>query len=80
MNRTTKSRSPEEIRQSIVETRQDLVQSVERLRDGMRELTDWRSRVVENKKAAVIGAVVAGFVIGGGIAAIGGALFRGGGD
>ncbi len=75
-----KSRSPEEIRQSIIETRQDLVQSVERLRDGMRELTDWRSRVVENKKAAVIGAAVTGFVIGGGIAAIGGALFRRGGD
>ena len=75
-----KGRSPEEIRQSIVETRQDLVQSVERLRHGIRDLADWRSRVRENKKAAVIGAAVAGFVIGGGIVAIGGALFRGGGD
>lgn len=76
----SKGRSPEEIRQSIVATRDELVQSVERLRDGVHELTDWRSRVVENKKAAIIGAAVAGFVIGGGIAAIGSALFRRGGD
>ncbi len=71
-----KGRSPEEIRQSIEATRLDLVQSVERLSIGMQELKDWRSRIAENKKAALIGAAVAGFVIGGGIAALGSAIFR----
>ena len=38
-------------------------------------LTDWRGQLVKHQKQAVIGAAVAGFVIGGGIAAFGG-LFR----
>jgi hypothetical protein len=32
-------------------------------------LTDWRRPLAENRQAAVVGAAVAGFVIGGGIAA-----------
>lgn len=80
MTVVAKGRSPEEIRLSIEATRHELVQSVERLRDGVHELTDWKSRVAENKKAAIVGAAIAGFVIGGGIAAFGSALFRRGGD
>ena len=38
-------------------------------------LTDWRGQLVKHQKQVVIGAAVAGFVIGGGIAAFGG-LFR----
>ena len=38
-------------------------------------LTDWRGQLVKHQKKVVIGAAVAGFVIGGGIAAFGG-LFR----
>jgi hypothetical protein len=33
------------------------------------ELTDWRRQLSENRKTALIGAAVAGFVIGGGVAA-----------
>ena len=48
-------RSPEMIRAEIEETR--------------RELTNWRGQRIRNRKAALIGAAVAGFVIGGGVAA-----------
>jgi hypothetical protein len=33
------------------------------------ELTDWRRQLREHRKEALIGAAVAGFVIGGGVAA-----------
>ncbi len=68
-------RSSAEIRASIEETRRELSYSVTDLQSKVKEITDWRSRLAENQKAAIIGAAVAGFVIGGGIAAIGG-LFR----
>ena len=35
----------------------------------MAELTDWRRQLAENRNTALIGAAVAGFVIGGGVAA-----------
>ena len=35
----------------------------------MTELADWRGHLRRNRKAALIGAAVAGFVIGGGVAA-----------
>ena len=35
----------------------------------MRELTDWRRQILDNKRTAIVGAAVAGFVIGGGVAA-----------
>jgi hypothetical protein len=63
------AQSPEMIRASIEETRRELAFSVNDLRSKMNELTDWRRQLVENRKAALIGAAVAGFVIGGGIAA-----------
>ena len=69
------SRTPEEIRASIEANRRELGTSIERLRGEVAVLTDWRSQLVKHQKQAVIGAAVAGFVIGGGIAAIGG-LFR----
>jgi hypothetical protein len=63
------NRTPEEIRSSIEATRGDLASSVETLRSKVTEIADWRKQLAENREAALIGAAVAGFVIGGGIAA-----------
>lgn len=63
------SQNPEMIRASIEETRRELAFSVNDLRSKMAELTDWRRQLAENRNAALVGAAVAGFVVGGGIAA-----------
>lgn len=68
-------RSPAEIRASIEETRRELSYSVNDLQAKVKEMTNWRARLAESQQAAIIGAAVAGFVIGGGIAATFG-LFR----
>lgn len=68
-------RTAEEIRASIEVNRQELGTSIARLRGEITELTDWRKHLRANRKQVLIGAAVAGFVIGGGIAAAGG-LFR----
>ena len=62
-------RSPEEIRASIETNRQELGAAVEKLRTEVAELTDWRRQIAEHRREIVIGAAVAGFVVGGGIAA-----------
>jgi hypothetical protein len=63
------SRSPAEIRHSIEDTRRDLTYSVNDLRSKVNQLTNWRAQLSRNRKSALIGAAVAGFVIGGGLAA-----------
>jgi hypothetical protein len=63
------ARSPEMIRASIEETRNELAFSVNDLRSKMAEITNWRGQLIRNRKAALVGAAVAGFVIGGGVAA-----------
>lgn len=63
------TRSPELIRQSIEETRRELAFSVNDLRSKMSEIADWRGQLARNPRAALVGAAVAGFVIGGGVAA-----------
>ena len=63
------NRSPEQIRRSIEATRQELAFSVNDLRSKVAQLADWRRQLVENREPALIGAAVAGFVIGGGVAA-----------
>jgi hypothetical protein len=63
------TRSPEMIRSEIEEQRRELAFSVNDLRSKVAEITDWRSQLVKNKRTALIGAAVAGFVIGGGVAA-----------
>ena len=68
-------RSSAEIRASIEETRRELSYSVNDLQWKVKELTDWRTKLAQNQKKAIIGAAVAGFVIGGGLGAISG-LFR----
>ncbi len=64
-----RSRSPEMIRASIEETRHELAFSVNDLRSKVAEITNWRGQLVKNRRTALIGAAVAGFVIGGGVAA-----------
>ncbi len=71
------ARSPQEIRQSIEANRADLGIALERLRAEVTEATDWRKKVLANRQQVLIGAAVAGFVLGGGIAAIGGLFRRG---
>ena len=70
------ARSPEEIRQSIEANRVQLGEAVERLRAEVTELTDWRKKLIANRRNVLIGAAVAGFVLGGGFAAVGGLFSR----
>jgi hypothetical protein len=69
-------RRPEEIRASIEANRTELAVSLGRLRGEVAELTDWRGHLARHQTQVVIGVAVAGFVIGGGIAALGGILRR----
>jgi hypothetical protein len=69
------TRSPEQIRDSIEANRAELGLAVERLRTEVAVATDWRRQLNEHRREVLIGAAVAGFVIGGGIAGLTG-LFR----
>ena len=66
----TTQRSPEEIRRDIEQHRRELGEAVDRLRGDVKRATDWRAQIVQNQQKVMIGAAVAGFVIGGGIAVI----------
>jgi Protein of unknown function (DUF3618) len=68
-------RTPEQIRASIEQNRRELGHSLDRLRQEVTELTDWRAQLRGHRREALIGAVVAGFVLGGGIAALGALAF-----
>lgn len=68
-------RSSAEIRASIEETRRELSYSVNDLQVKVKEITNWRAKLAQNQTQAIVGAAVAGFVIGGGLAALSG-LFR----
>jgi hypothetical protein len=70
------TRTPEEIRRSIEANRAELGMAVEKLRAEVAVVTDWRAQLRANQKNVLIGAAVAGFVLGGGIAAMGGLLRR----
>jgi hypothetical protein len=69
------SRSPEEIRASIEYNRQELGTSLEKLRREVVHLADWRGQIRRHQQQVLIGAGVAGFVVGGGIAALGALTF-----
>ena len=62
------ARTPEEIRQSIEANRAELVGAVDRLRGEVALAADWRRHIRRHQREAMIGAAVAGFVIGGGLA------------
>ena len=63
------ARTPEQIRDSIEANRKDLGLAVQTLRGELTKATDWRAQLRRHQREVVIGAAVAGFVIGGGIAA-----------
>ena len=67
---TQAQRSPEEIRRDIEQHRRELGDAVGRLRVEVQRATDWRSQVVAHRQQVLVGAAVAGFVLGGGIAAV----------
>jgi Protein of unknown function (DUF3618) len=69
------TRSPDEIRASIEQNRQELGTAVDRLRVEVVKLTDWRAQLRRHEPQVLIGAGVAGFVLGGGIAALGALTF-----
>ncbi len=74
------TRTPEEIRASIEQNREQLGHSLQRLRGEVVRVTDWRSQIRAHQQQVLIAAAVAGFVLGGGIAALGGLFSRGGDD
>jgi hypothetical protein len=69
------TRTPEQIRASIEQNRVELGSSLERLRQEVTVLTDWRGQIRSHQREVLIGAGVAGFVLGGGIAALGALTF-----
>jgi len=68
------TRSPQEIQRSIEANRVELGMAVERLRGEVTKAADWRGHFERHRKEVIIGAAVAGFVVGGGIAAMTGLL------
>ena len=74
------TRSPEEIRRSIEANRAELGIAVDRVRAEVAELANWRKQINMRRQKFLIGAAVAGFVIGGGIAALTGLVTGGSRD
>ena len=70
-----RARTPEEIRASVEATREELRYSLVDLQGKVDELSDWRAPLRRNRRAVLIGATAAGFLIGGGLAAAVG-IFR----
>ena len=64
-------RTAEEIRASIEQNRAELGTSIEKLRVEVVRLTDWRAQLRRHQPQAMVAAGIAGFVLGGGIAALG---------
>jgi hypothetical protein len=63
-------RTPEQIRASIEASRGELARSLVSLRGEVVAVADWRAQINRRRPQVIAGAVVAGFVVGGGIAAI----------
>ena len=69
------TRTADEIRASIEQNRQELGTSIEKLRGEVVRLTDWRASLRRRQQQAIVVAGVAGFVLGGGVAALGALTF-----
>jgi len=63
-------RTPDEIRASIEANRNALAISVSKLRGEVAEITDWRKQIVDHRRPVLLGATVAGFLLGGGLAVL----------
>jgi hypothetical protein len=57
-------RSTEEIRSSIESNRAQLELSMVRLRGEVAQLTDWRRQLARHRREALVGAALAGVVLG----------------
>jgi hypothetical protein len=68
------TRTPDEIRASIEQNRQELGESLAYLRDEVTQLTDWRAQLRARQSQLLPVAVVAGFVAGGGLAGLTGLI------
>ncbi len=69
------ARSAEEIRASIEANRRELGTSLEKLRVEVERAADWRAHLRRHQQTGVIGAAVAGFLVGGGVGGVVG-LFK----
>jgi hypothetical protein len=58
------ARTPDEIRRSIEQNRNELAVSLTQLRGEVAELTDWRAHVNRHRRELMIGAAVVGFAVG----------------
>ncbi len=67
---STNPRTAEQIRASIAENQAGLASSLTQLRGEVVAVADWRRQINTHRPQVVAGALIAGFVIGGGIAAI----------
>jgi hypothetical protein len=74
------ARTPDEIRASIEQNRRELGTSLEKLRVEVVRVTDWRAQLRRHRQQVLLSAGVAGFVLGGGVAALGGLAFGGRSD
>ncbi len=63
------ARTPEELRAAVEATREELKYSLVDLQGKVNQLSDWRAPLRRNRRAILIGAAVAGFLVGGGIVA-----------
>ena len=63
-------RSPEEIRASIEHNRQELGESLVKLRHEVTRITDWRGQLRAHRAQVMLIAGVAGFVLGGGVSVV----------
>jgi hypothetical protein len=73
---SSRNRTPEEIIASIEENRRALTNSVVELQTGFQQATDWRRQVRRRPREFAGAAAAAGFLLGGGIVALGGLLAR----
>ena len=63
-------RSPEEIRASIERNREELGESLVKLRHEVTRITDWRSQLRAHRAQLIVVAAVGGFVLGGGVSVV----------
>ena len=74
MSPQPKSRTPEEIRASIESQRGELTRAIGDLTVAANQATDWRRQVRRKPMPFAGAAVAAGFILGGGLVALGGLL------
>jgi hypothetical protein len=69
-------RTAAEIKASIEQNRMELAGSLARLKGEFNELADWRKQIDRHQPQVMATAAVAGFVLAGGLAALGSVLTR----